>query len=954
MKKWLLSIIGIILILSGTAIAGGPSFSGGGSGGAVITASDCDVAAYYAIGKLCQDTDDGKLYKGTGAAVVEIAAGSSGDVTAVTKDITWGDGTGPSVFTFSVTGTDPTITATASKIAIGGTLDLGSNNLTTTGSLGATGAGKLTKGWFIDLESTNMPTVNGTAIDSTFMPIGWISRAGTNNVLTYTGNYSLGLTLSNNTAVTLPTSGTLATTAFKPSDLSITDQAAGDVLYFNGTNWVRLAADAGKYLKSGASAVSWDTPVGGGTVDISGTPANHYWTSWTDDNTVKGTAITSSKPVCSDASGDPAVCAGTEGVWQTAITFGTGTETALASAPDASGGLLSVAGLGSVTQAYNATLTALAAQTESQGALQYYTADATPAVLAKGTAYQLLQMNSGATAPEWTSLLSISALNLTSATSSIPWVVGTASAPTTEGQAYWNSSTDTLTVGNGSTATALASTTYKPADLAIASQSAGDVLYFDGTNWVRLAADAGKYLKSGASAVSWDTPAGTGDFKADGSVPFTAALVPNAANTVALGSTSAEIADIYLGDGAIIYGQNDQSNTITSSATGWSFAKPITIADASNDNYIKVTNNTSRAATASVNEIYPEGNIWKVNQNGTESSLPIGPTAGQITFSGPTQARTVTLPDAAVTIPANPIGGTLGATTNVIPKASGTGTATLQASGITEDGTSVAIGALNLTSSGYIALGTDPADAGSIRLPNAGYIYSEADATGTDISVIGVDSGEVVQIGASGASGVTITPNTTITGDLTVTGSDISLGAAGVKLTGDGDGALTILGLGDGSDEDLTINLDDTANTAVVSSSTGVTKIDYGSIGSATTGIVSGGTQTPVIGDADDFDNNFTGANLYGGTYIVNAAGTVVLPAVAAGMNFTIVLEGAVATPIDPDGTGTADTIYMNGLAAASDENITSSTRGAMCVFQYRAADTWMATCNGFTEATPP
>jgi hypothetical protein len=48
------------------------------------------------------------------------------------------------------------------------------------------------------------------------------------------------------------------------------------------------------------------------------------------------------------------------------------------------------------------------------------------------------------------------------------------------------------------------------------------------------------------------------------------------------------------------------------------------------------------------------------------------------------------------------IGGTLGATTNVIPKANGTGTATLQASGITEDGTSVSIGALNLVSTGYI------------------------------------------------------------------------------------------------------------------------------------------------------------------------------------------------------------------------------------------------------------
>ena len=119
-------------------------------------------------------------------------------------------------------------------------------------------------------------------------------------------------------------------------------------------------------------------------------------------------------------------------------------------------------------------------------------------------------------------------------------------------------------------------------------------------------------------------------------------------------------------------------------------------------------------------------------------------------------------------------------------------------------------------------------------------------------------------------------------------------------------------------------------------------------------GNVIGGALTPVIGDADDFDDNFTGVNLYGGTYIVSGAGTIILPDATAGMNFTIVLEGAVATIIDPLGTGTADTIYMNGLAAAADENITSSTLGAMCVFQYRAANTWMATCNGFAEATPP
>ena len=450
-------------------------------------------------------------------------------------------------------------------------------------------------------------------------------------------------------------------------------------------------------------------------------------------------------------------------------------------------------------QTANATLTALAAQTESQGALQYYTADATPAVLAKGTAYQLLQMNSGATAPEWTSSLSISALNLTSATSSIPWVVGTSSWPTAEGSAKWDSTNNLLYIGDGSTSQKF-----------VPMGTLTDTKYctYNTATGVTCAADGG---------------GGTGDLKADGTVAMTAALVPNAANTIALGSTSAEWADIYLGDGAIIYGQNDQSNTITSSATGWSFAKPITVADASNDNYIKITNNSGgREPTASVYEIYPDAGVWKINTNGTEATLAI---LGANTFTAKQ---------------------TMDATTGV------------------------------------------------------------------------------------------------------------QVGATGVLITSDDDGAITFLGASAGYDEDLTINLDDTENTAVVSSSTGVTKIDYGSIGSATTGTISGGTLTPVIDDPDNFASNFTGANLYGGTFIANAAGTAALPNAAVGMNFTIVLETTGDTILEPLATGTDDTIYMNGLAAAQGEYIHSTTRGAMCVFQYRAADTWMATCNGFTEATPP
>ena len=60
---------------------------------------------------------------------------------------------------------DVTLTHSAGIITLGGTatLALGTNSITMTGSIGATAA-RVTKGWFTDIESTNMPTVGGTAI----------------------------------------------------------------------------------------------------------------------------------------------------------------------------------------------------------------------------------------------------------------------------------------------------------------------------------------------------------------------------------------------------------------------------------------------------------------------------------------------------------------------------------------------------------------------------------------------------------------------------------------------------------------------------------------------------------------------------------------------------------------------------------------------------------------------
>lgn len=51
----------------------------------------------------------------------------------------------------------------AGATTIGGTLAMGSQNITMTGSLAATGA-RVTKGWFTDIESTNVPTVGGVAL----------------------------------------------------------------------------------------------------------------------------------------------------------------------------------------------------------------------------------------------------------------------------------------------------------------------------------------------------------------------------------------------------------------------------------------------------------------------------------------------------------------------------------------------------------------------------------------------------------------------------------------------------------------------------------------------------------------------------------------------------------------------------------------------------------------------
>ena len=67
MKKYLY-VIASLLLFSGIAYA----YYGGSSG--VMTDTNCNQAQYFNLGVLCQDADDGKLYKGTGSAIEQIQA----------------------------------------------------------------------------------------------------------------------------------------------------------------------------------------------------------------------------------------------------------------------------------------------------------------------------------------------------------------------------------------------------------------------------------------------------------------------------------------------------------------------------------------------------------------------------------------------------------------------------------------------------------------------------------------------------------------------------------------------------------------------------------------------------------------------------------------------------------------------------------------------------------------
>lgn len=125
--------------------------------------------------------------------------------------------------------------ATGGFTVSGGNLALGTNSLTMTGSLAATGA-RVTKGWFTDIESTNMPTVGGTSLTT-------VAQTFQNKTITNSNNVLGGVTMT------------------------LGSDADGDIYYRASNVLTRLAkgtADQVLTMNAGATAPEWADAAGGG------------------------------------------------------------------------------------------------------------------------------------------------------------------------------------------------------------------------------------------------------------------------------------------------------------------------------------------------------------------------------------------------------------------------------------------------------------------------------------------------------------------------------------------------------------------------------------------------------------------------------------------------------------------------------------------------------------------
>ena len=159
----------------------------------------------------------------------------------------------------------------------------------------------------------------------------------------------------------------------------------------------------------------------------------------------------------------------------------------------------------------------------------------------------------------------------------------------------------------------------------------------------------------------------------------------------------------------------------------------------------------------------------------------------------------------------------------------------------------------------------------------------------------------------------------------------LTLGNAGTNVgiffSQDGDGALTVQGIGNANNEDFVLNLDDTADVGVYSSNTGLVAFDYPNMRLRTDGIVIDGDGTfPASSDGSILIGDGTDT----GTFEVEDAPVCIGDGGCTpnALDGSLVVNYASSTALTVSGTASTSKFFADGLGTCNSGNMLTWTGG--------------------------